>query len=338
MLEKFHIRTTLDDIIRRRKGEVKLGERFRFLPANSAEGLAKAKKSGTRFALMGVPESIGILANSGTSGAESSWQEFLFQLANQQSNRFLDGSEILCLGQVETRDLQSRANELNPREDQYLTKLRSLCQELDQRVAPVIAAVIESGLVPVVIGGGHNNAFPIIQGVCQGTPLPDGMGCINLDAHADFRPLEGRHSGNGFSYAFYKGFLKRYHVSGINQQAISETMLKNIDLEDRVAYTFLQPGESPDVEKAIQFINQEKLLPTGLEIDLDALAMVPTSAYSVSGYTVDQARLFIRKVNQEIVPVYLHLAEGQATEGRDARIVARVLAVLAMDFIKSYPV
>ena len=338
MLEKFHIRTTLDDIIRRRKGEVKLGERFRFLPLNSAEGLAKAKKAGCRFALMGIPESIGVLANSGTSGAESSWQEFLFQLANQQSNRFLDGSEILCLGQVETRDLQSRANELNPREDQYLTKLRSLCQELDQRVVPVIAALIESGLVPVVIGGGHNNAFPIIQGVCQGKSLPQGMGCINLDAHADFRPLEGRHSGNGFSYAFYKGFLKRYHVSGINQQAISETMLKNIDLEDRVSYTFLQPGESPDADKAIQFINQKNLLPTGLEIDLDALAMVPTSAYSVSGYTVNQARLFIREVNQKIAPVYLHLAEGQATEGRDARIVARVLAVLAMDFIKSYPV
>ncbi len=34
---------------------------------------------------------------------------------------------------------------------------------------------------------------------------------INLDAHSDFRPAEGRHSGNGFRYAEEDGYLQTLH-------------------------------------------------------------------------------------------------------------------------------
>ena len=337
MLEHFHIRNTLDDIIRQRKGEIKLGQRFRFLDHQGFETIKKNKNHNLRFALIGVPESIGILANHGVGGAEHAWQEFLFQIVNQQSNRFLEGSEVLCLGQVETRDLQQRASDLDAKDGQLFTKLRSYCQELDQRVVPVIEAVVKAGLIPIVIGGGHNNAFPILKGACRGLGLSDGMGCINLDAHADFRPLEGRHSGNGFSYAFYMGFLQRYFVVGLNEQANSEAMLKNMDLEDRVGYQFYKPHSNPGVNEAMQFLTREEL-PMGLEIDLDALAFMPASAYSVSGYDIDQARTFIRKVNQQSKPVYLHLAEGQVKDTvKDARLIGKILCTLVLEFIKTYP-
>jgi formiminoglutamase len=38
------------------------------------------------------------------------------------------------------------------------------------------------------------------------------VNAINFDAHSDFRILEGRHSGNGFSYAYEEGFLKKYFI------------------------------------------------------------------------------------------------------------------------------
>jgi formiminoglutamase len=53
---------------------------------------------------------------------------------------------------------------------------------------------------------GHNNAYGCIKGAAKGLykagiiPLVQ-INAINLDAHADFRPLEGRHSGNAFRYA-----------------------------------------------------------------------------------------------------------------------------------------
>jgi arginase family enzyme len=36
------------------------------------------------------------------------------------------------------------------------------------------------------------------------------VNAINFDAHSDFRILEGRHSGNGFSYAYEEGFQKYF--------------------------------------------------------------------------------------------------------------------------------
>jgi formiminoglutamase len=337
MLAHFKPYASQDQIIKHRKGEVKLGERFKFSNRPDLESLKSHKKRGAKFALIGIPESIGILANQGEAGAECSWEQFILHFANLQSNRFLEGSSILCLGQVETKDLQNRAIELNPADDQYYTKLRSLCQELDQRVTPIIELLARAGLVPIVIGGGHNNAFPILKGMFMGLESTQGISCINCDAHADFRPLEGRHSGNGFSYAFYQGYLHRYFVLGLNENANSEAMLKNMDLEPRVDYDFHQPGLEPEVFRAVKFI-QEAEGPVGLEVDLDTMLFMPASAYSASGFTLDQVRVLIKNLTEKVKPVYLHLTEGQIKDqSREAQTIGKTLATLVLDFLKSYP-
>ncbi len=326
-----------NEVVKHRKGEVKLGERFRLCERPTLENLKRHKKRGAKFALIGIPESIGILANQGEAGAEYAWDQFILQFANLQSNRFFDGSNIICLGQVETKDLQKRAVSLNPRDDRYYTKLKSLCQEVDQRVLPIMELLARSGLIPIVIGGGHNNAFPIIKGMSMGLGSTQGIGCINCDAHADFRPLEGRHSGNGFSYAFYQGYLQRYFVLGLNENANSETMLKNMDMEPRVGYAFYQSEIEPNVSEAVKFI-QATNGPVGLEVDLDALSFIPASAYSVKGFTMDQASVLIKSLSKKTNPVYLHLTEGQIkNETREAKIIGKVLSALALDFIKSCP-
>lgn len=320
MLEHFHYRNTLDDIIRHRKGEIKLGERFKFLEGYNL-ATVKRKHKKVKFALFGIPESIGILANQGRGGAEHAYQEFLFQFVNLQSNRFLEGSEILCLGQVETKDLQQRAAELSTKDGQYFTKLRSYCQELDQRVAPVVESVVKAGLVPVVIGGGPNNALPLLKGVYRGLNLSQGMGCVNLDTHAGFRPLEGRHSGNGFSYAFYQGYLRKYFALGLMEQTNSEAMLKNMDIEEGVEYQLYQPGLDPEVDHVVKTWT----LPVGLEIGTSC------------GYRLDQMCNLIRKINKQIRPMYLHLTMGQFQDpANDAPIVGNALSALVLEFIKTY--
>jgi len=329
------IYTDLNSIINHRKGEVKLGERFKFLSKVDLGLLKFLKKRGVKFAILGIPESIGVLANHGLAGSENSWKQFIFQFANLQNNRFLDGSSILCLGQVQTKDLQIRAFELTPDHNQYYTKLRSLCQELDQRVSPVIELLSSAGIIPIVIGGGHNNAFPVLRGMAQGLASDEGINCLNLDAHADFRPLEGRHSGNGFSYAFYQKYLHRYYVLGLNEGVNSEAMLKNLDLEEGVGYELYRAGEKPDMSKAIKFLEGKG--PVGLEIDLDVINFMPTSAYSVSGFNLDQVRVIINNITPVLQPVYLHLTEGQINgQSREGQMVSKALATLVQDFIKSY--
>lgn len=60
-------------------------------------------------------------------------------------------------------------------------------------------------MTPIAIGGGHNNAYPMLKG--YSLAKKEKINAINCDPHADFRALEGRHSGNGFSYAVNDGYL-----------------------------------------------------------------------------------------------------------------------------------
>ena len=73
-------------------------------------------------------------------------------------------------------------------------------------LSPLISKLVEivpSGKIPIIIGGGHNNAYGNIKGLALAKGKP--VNAINFDAHSDFRIMEGRHSGNGFSYAFEEG-------------------------------------------------------------------------------------------------------------------------------------
>ena len=85
---------------------------------------------------------------------------------------------------------------------------------------------LQAGLEPVVIGGGHNNAFGLLRALS--TFHHAGVAAVNLDPHCDFRPLEGRHSGNSFSYAASQGYLNRYHILGLHEQKNSETSLQQL--------------------------------------------------------------------------------------------------------------
>ena len=73
-------------------------------------------------------------------------------LLNIQSNPYLKGNEILVLGHFE----------IDEPADQSITGLRQKTNEIDALVYPVIQKIVAAGKIPIVIGGGHNNAAPII--------------------------------------------------------------------------------------------------------------------------------------------------------------------------------
>jgi formiminoglutamase len=61
-------------------------------------------------------------------------------------------------------------------------------------------------------------------------------GAINFDAHSDFRILEGRHSGNGFSYAYEEGFLKKYFILDYMKTIPQKCFRPYQKTDDRVRY------------------------------------------------------------------------------------------------------
>ena len=165
-----------------RAGEAKLGEHLYFLePGESLLDLKSYAQKGIRFALLGIPESIGVEANFGKCCTDNAWPVFLNFFLNIQSNRFLKGNNILCLGHIDTRELNQAAASLDRTRPDSVQQMRALCSRLDDRVSPVIEKIVRTGLIPVIIGGGHNNAYPIIKGTARALGATQGINCINCD-------------------------------------------------------------------------------------------------------------------------------------------------------------
>src|SRR5205085_4215204 len=150
------------------------------------------------YVIIGIPEDIGIKANQGLGGADSAWLPFLFSFLNIQSNDFLSGENILLLGHFDFNDLSKviESNAATP--DEKIEAYRHAVNVIDEEVENLVKIITQYKKIPIVIGGGHNNAYPAMKGAAKGLYKADllqlaQINCINLDTHADYRPSEGRH-------------------------------------------------------------------------------------------------------------------------------------------------
>src|SRR5262249_8765321 len=73
-------------------------------------------------------------------------------------------------------------------------------EESQQALGEVVAAILVSGSIPIVLGGGHETAYGHYLGYVAASLS---VGTLNLDAHLDVRPwTDGRgHSGSPFRQA-----------------------------------------------------------------------------------------------------------------------------------------
>jgi formiminoglutamase len=322
-----------------RSGEIKFGEKMLTLPkeANVEHFLSVCEAP---YVLFGIPEDIGIRANFGRPGAASAWESAINSIANIQHNRFCKGSKILILGTLDTRKEMETVKSLDFNVTEDRVKLSKLVQIIDKEVAHIICTIVKAGKIPIVIGGGHNNAYGNIKGTALAKGKP--INAINFDAHSDFRILEGRHSGNGFSYAYEEGFLKKYFIFGLHENYASKSVLDIIKkIEDRVRYNTYdevnirkQKNFDQELFQALNFIKND---PFGIEIDLDALPNIASSAMTMSGYSVEELRLFVSYFAQNTHASYLHICEGAPDLGeeKNSHLIGKLIGYLVTDFIKA---
>ncbi|MGK4568307.1 formimidoylglutamase [Flavobacterium sp. 3HN19-14] len=336
------IRFTIADLAKitnHRSGEIKFGEKMHIIPKD--KDIAEYMKAcEAPYVLFGIPEDIGVRANYGRPGAASAWKSAIKSIANIQHNRFCKGSRILVLGTLDVKDRMEAVKDLDFNVIDERMKLSQTVAEIDKDVAHIIFTIVSAGKIPIVIGGGHNNAYGNIKGTALAKGKP--INAINFDAHSDFRILEGRHSGNGFSYAFEEGFLKKYFIFGLHESYTSKSVLDVIKkLDDRVRYnTYDEVGIRKDknfdaeLQGALDFIKYDCF---GIEIDLDAVPNIASSAMTNSGYSVAETRLFINYFASHPNAAYIHICEGApdlATENY-AHLVGKLIGYLVTDFIKA---
>ncbi|WP_322790502.1 arginase family protein [Tenacibaculum tangerinum] len=215
-----------------------------------------------------------------------------------------------------------------------------LVKAIDKELSNLIKTIVESGKIPIIIGGGHNNAYGNIKGLSEGKNQP--VNVINLDAHTDLRRLEERHSGNGFSYALHEGFIQNYFMFGLHEnytpQYIFEMIHDNINLEYNTfeeLEVYQTTSFQSELQRAENFI---KDIPFGIEIDLDCVQYFPSSAMTPSGFTPQQARRFTHYFGKLQNASYLHICEGAPAVVRDEIAngqVGKYISYLISDFIKA---
>lgn len=315
----------IQELLSLRDGEQKLGESIQVLEQN----LDNLPTSKARFVIVGLTEDIGIRANMGVGGASNSFFSFLKSFLNIQETSLLSGNDFLISGYLQTDDLAKT---------EHIEILRNQTDILDDVITPFIKKIIISGKIPVVIGGGHNNAYPILKACSIAKKEP--VNAINLDAHSDFRRKEGRHSGNGFRYAYEAKYLEKYALLALHEAYNAENII--IELKNNSDFLplfwediFLRNKLTWDqaVQKCLQHSAEQYF---GVELDLDAIEQVLSSAFTPVGISKLHAMQYLYLCGKNKHSIYVHLPEGvvSRTDGLEDTLTGKLQSYLVQAFCK----
>lgn len=328
---KIYSSRTVEKIILTREGEIKFGERVNF-----AESFETLKNVPGKYVLFGIPEDIGVRANKGKKGTANAWNVALRSLLNVQFNRYTNAEDLILLGEVDCKEFLTKAENLGEEDPHYFEKLGDLVKEIDKIVTGVVQRIVTSGKIPIVIGGGHNNAYGNIKGSSLALKKP--INILNIDAHTDLRRLEHRHSGNGFSFARKEEYLAKYRVFGVHQNYTPAYIFEKMDAAQNDQYRLFEHlirKSSQQIltafQEELEFTSQEEF---GLELDVDAIRDFPSSAQTPSGFPFNMVRNFIALASEKENLKYIHICEAAPTSSSEAK-VGKALSYLITDILST---
>jgi formiminoglutamase len=326
-----------------RRFETKMGETVAVLEEGDIKHAIK--NLAAQFVVIGIPEDIGVQANYGLGGASTAWLSFLQAFFNSQSNDFLSGEDIAVIGHFDFGDIQFLIDKNAYGKEEKVEAYRHAVNQIDEEVESLVKLLVSEEKTPIVIGGGHNNAYPLLKGAAKGLhaseriPIPQ-INCINLDAHTDYRPSEGRHSGNAFRYAEEDGFLQKYCAVGVHESYLPQNVwidIVNNPFFDIITYEDIFIHEKRNfrqaVSHAIEFTSDNFC---GIELDLDCIQNMLSSASSPTGIQTLHARQYINLCAAHANAAYLHICEGatQLANGASNDLTGKFIQYLVTDFIK----
>ena len=112
-------------------------------------------------------------------------------------------------------------------------------------------------------------------------------------------------------------------------------------IEDRVKFNTYdeiqirkQKKFEPEMNLALEFIKDDCF---GIEIDLDAIPNIASSAMTLSGFSVEKLRQFIYYFANNQNASYLHICEGAPDLGdeKNTHLVGKLIGYLVTDFMKA---
>ncbi len=227
--------------------------------------------------LIGVPQDVGVERNGGRQGAAQAPEAIrraLTKLTITGMNEALSAGRLLI---ADAGDIDTDGKTL---------------EQIHDEQHDVVAEVLRAGYLPIVIGGGHDCAWPTIRAMeSAGKPY----GLINIDAHADVRPLkDGRaHSGSPFyqllsinnSHLQAGGFAEY----GLQQHSVAQAHLdfvRDASMHVWMLDEIRRVGVESAWEQAWNACASSRRMYVSLDMDAFASAYAPgVSAPAADGFT-----------------------------------------------------
>lgn len=157
-------------------------------------------------------------------------------------------------------------------------------EETHEKLSLVTAALLEQKIIPIVIGGSHDIAYPNFIGFSKGKT---NIGVINIDSHLDFRkPNPKRNSGTSFRQMLdhHKSTLNAMNFVEIGIQSFANSQQHYNNLIERGATVFsLRDVREDGISKVLDLAYELTTASTeALYISFDMDAVKGTAAPGVS--------------------------------------------------------
>jgi formiminoglutamase len=273
------------------------------------QGDAAALRPG-RAVLIGFPQDEGVRRNRGRPGAAA---------APAEVRRWL--------GRLTPWDVESDVDlAQNPPLDAGDIAIHGSLEETQAALAEVVAGFLDAGMVPILLGGGHETTFGHYLGyVAAARPV----GIVNLDAHLDVRPLiagQG-HSGSPFRQAMEHPAQplpgERYVCLGAQPHATSRAHWQYVQQRGSIVHwrEGLQPAVAPHLARELERLAELgcKVLVT-LDVDVVQMADVPgVSAPNSAGLPGREVLAAVRLAGQAAVVSSFDLVEINPRLDRDGQ-------------------
>jgi len=200
----------------------------------------------------------------------------------------------------------------------------------------IVNAILSVGALPIVLGGGHDTAWPTIMAL---NSYGKTYSAINIDAHADVRPLKdgGRaHSGSPFRQmieakgalaqgAFVEFGLQKYAVAKAHADFVRNNG-GHIEWIDEIR----RDGLHVAWERSWHVLRETSNVYVSLDMDGFASAFAPgVSAPSADGFTPWEILEVLRQIAQSSHLTAFDVVETNPkfdVDGRTAKLAAAMIA------------
>ncbi|MCO5143835.1 MAG: formimidoylglutamase [Oligoflexia bacterium] len=226
----------------------------------------------------------------------------IFGLADDSGIKNVGGRTGAALGPIKIREKLYRFAHPNCPVKIYdlgdLTPEQKI-EDTHTLASEVISKIHQAGHFPLILGGGHDLAYPEARSLILSKPKQK-LKILNIDAHLDLRPtFDGITSGSPWYLLFEDNNLKKYTFQlvefGIQTHCNAQSLydyakakkISVIKLED------IYKKKTPTTKQVQEILKKEKISMVSIDIDSVALQYAPgCSAAQTLGFTAEDVIQF----------------------------------------------